>query len=613
MDNRLKLGQPTFFAALLLVVLTVATLYPVTLCQFVNVDDVAYVTGNDHVKQGLNIHNVRWALTTMDVSNWHPLTWLSHMVDVSLYGLNPAGHHASSLMIHLLNVILLFFWLQAVLGKVWRSALVAGLFAVHPLALESVAFVAERKNVLSTLFLILTLFAYAWYVRRPSIRRYLVVVLAFILGLMSKPMLVTVPFALFLLDFWPFCRLSPWQTSSSSDNQGVSASGSETFFRLALEKLPLLLLSGASSLLTLKAQALDHEIKNVSLQSRVANAGLSYGIYLKQMVWPARLAIFYPYRDWGVFSFPVVVSLLLIGALTICATWQIRKRPYFAVGWFWYLGTLVPVIGLVHVGDIAHADRYTYVPLIGIFIALIWGIGDLTAAAPRLRYTFISTSVAALVALAITTARDTSYWRDAITISEHSLAVTGSNPLMERALGETLYADSRVDEAVLHLTRSVQEQPTDVGLYDLGTIKLQRGAMREAVSYFQQALKHPGETRVSAQVHNNLAVIEMQQGMWADAEGDFKQSLALDPDSPRHRVAYGWLLMKQSRYSEAAVQFEDSVSKSPDAMAYFYLGSVLEQEHQLDKATDAYRKTLTLAPGLQQAQARLNAIAAMQH
>lgn len=613
MDKELQFDRPTFFAAVLLVVLTIAAFYPVTFCQFVNVDDTSYVTGNDHVKQGLNIRNAHWAFTTLDVSNWHPLTWVSHMLDVSLYGLNPAGHHATSLIIHLLNVILLFFWLRAVSDMVWRSALVAGLFAVHPLALESVAFIAERKNVLSTLFFILTLSAYAWYVRRPSVHRYLVVVLAFVLGLMSKPMLVTVPFVLLLLDFWPFRRRSLSQPTSSSGNQSEIISGVQPFSHLVLEKLPLLLLSAASSLLTMKAQALDHEIKAVPLLSRVANAGLSYGIYLKQMVWPAHLAIFYPYRDWPLFSLPVLVSLLLVCALTILAVWQIRRRPYLAVGWFWYLGTLIPVIGLIHVGDIAHADRYTYLPLIGVFIALVWGIGDLTAHFLRLRYALVGASVAALVALAVTTARDTSYWRDATTISEHSIAVTGSNPLMERALGETLYDDGRVQEAVIHLTRSVQEQPTDVALYDLGTIKLRQNAIAEAVADFQQALKYPGETRVAAQIHNTLAVIEMQQGVLADAEEHFKQSLALDPNSSRHHLAYGWLLMKQSRYSEAATQFETAISESPDAMAYFYLGSVFEQEHQLDKAADAYRKTLMLAPGLQQAQARLSAIAAVQH
>lgn len=612
MDKELQFDRPTFFAAVLLVVLTIAAFYPVTFCQFVNVDDTSYVTGNDHVKQGLNIRNAHWAFTTLDVSNWHPLTWVSHMLDVSLYGLNPAGHHATSLIIHLLNVILLFFWLRAVSDMVWRSALVAGLFAVHPLALESVAFIAERKNVLSTLFFILTLFAYAWYVRRPSVHRYLLVVVTFVLGLMSKPMLVTVPFVLLLLDFWPFRRLSRSQPTSSG-NQGEIISGVQPFLYLVLEKLPLLLLSAASSLLTMKAQALDHEIKAVPLLSRVANAGLSYGIYLKQMVWPARLAIFYPYRDLQLSSLPIVASLLLVGALTIVAVWQIRRRPYLAVGWFWYLGTLIPVIGLIHVGDIAHADRYTYLPLIGVFIALVWGIGDLTAHFLRLRYALVGASVAALVALAVTTARDTSYWRDATTISEHSIAVTGSNPLMERALGETLYDDGRVQEAVIHLTRSVQEQPTDVALYDLGTIKLRQNAIAEAVADFQQALKYPGETRVAAQIHNTLAVIEMQQGVLADAEEHFKQSLALDPNSSRHHLAYGWLLMKQSRYSEAATQFETAISESPDAMAYFYLGSVFEQEHQLDKAADAYRKTLMLAPGLQQAQARLSAIAAVQH
>ncbi len=600
--NEFHLDRSSGLAAILLAALMLATFYPVISCQFINVDDIAYVTGNEHVRQGLTLHNVWWALTAKEAANWHPVTWLSHMLDVSLFGLKAGGHHGTNLLIHTMNVVLLFVWLRVVSEAMWKSFFVAAVFGLHPLALESVAFIAERKNVLSMLFFLLMLFAYVWYVRQPRIARYLLVALVFTLGLMCKPMLVTVPFVLLLLDYWPLRRLT-------LDRDGLR---SRTFAWIALEKLPLLLLSLASSILTLKAQALDSEIKSVPLLSRIANAVLSYGIYLKQMVWPVRLAIFYPYRDLPMFSWPVVVSLLTVCVATALVVWQIKKRPYLAVGWFWYLGTLIPVVGLVHVGDLAHADRYTYLPLMGIFIALSWGGGELVERFPHLRYGLIPFAAAAIVALAVITAADTSYWHDGITISEHSIAVTGSNCLMERSLGETFYAQGRVDEALVHLTRSVQDQPTDVALYDIGTIKLRQNNAEEAVYYFQKALEYPSEPQTLAQIHNNLAVLEMQQGLLADAEKHFTESVALDPGAARHRVAYGWMLAKESRYSEAVTQFEKAITTAPDAMTYFYLGSALEQEGNFDRAKDAYRKTLVLAPRLQEAQVRLNAIAAVQ-
>ena len=280
------------------------------------------------------------------------------------------------------------------------------------------------------------------------------------------------------------------------------------------------------------------------------------------------------------------------------------------MGWFWYLGTLIPVVGLVHVGDIAHADRYTYVPLLGLFIAMVWGAADAATRFPALRYGLIAGAGLAVVALATTTTGDVAYWDDGISISERALAVTGPNCLMERALGEAFYNQGRIDEALEHLTRSFQIQPTDTAFFEMGTIKLQQKKFEEAAFYYQKALQYPGEARTLAQIHNNLAVLDMQQGSLADAEKHFRESVALDPASARHRLAYGWLLAKQARYDEAISQYEAAVKTAPDALAYFSLGSALEEQHKIPQAAAAYRKTLALAPGFQEAQLRLNAIAA---
>lgn len=603
-------------AAVLLAGMTLAVFAPVVSFQFVNVDDHLYVTGNEHVQRGLTWHNAVWALTTLDAANWQPVTWISHMLDVSLFGLKPGGHHATSLLIHTLNVILLFFWLRSITGALGKSAVVAAIFAVHPLALESVAWIAERKNVLSTLFLLLALWAYAGYARKPGVFRYLLVVLWFSLGLMSKAMLVTLPFALLLLDYWPLRRLgfTPMATESSKPqaaeySQPLARAPATICFWRCLEKIPLLALAAGSAVLTVKAQALDNEIKMVSLPSRVANAMVSYGTYLWQMVWPSKLAIFYPFQDRSVFSWAVIGSLVLMCAITGLAVWQVKKRPYFAVGWFWYLGTLVPVIGLVHVGDLAHADRYTYVPLLGVFIAIVWGAAEVGMRFSALRYGMIAGAGLVVVALAVTTTRDISYWHDGISISEHSLAVTGPNCLMERALGEAFYSEGRLDEAVEHLTRSFEIQPTDVAFFEMGTIKLQQQKLEEAAFYYEKALQYPGEAVMLAQIHNNLAVLEMQQGSLVEAEKHFRESVVLDPTSARHRIAFGWLLAKQGRYDEAIAQDEAAVQIAPDALAYFSLGSALESQHKLPQAADAYRETLALAPGFQEARLRLDAIA----
>jgi Tfp pilus assembly protein PilF len=430
------------------------------------------------------------------------------------------------------------------------------------------------------------------------------------------------PFVLLLLDYWPLERLefvpTPPETETTARSVPTNAhesSPARVFFYRCAEKLPLLLLAAGSAVLTLKAQALDSEIKFVSVSSRIANALVSCGTYLSQMVWPSKLAIFYPYRDRSIFSWPVLAGTALVGLVSALVVWQTKKRPYLAVGWFWYLGTLVPVVGLVHVGDISHADRYTYVPLIGVFIAIVWGAADLGARlqtrSTALRYApyaMITAAGLAAAALAVTTTRDISYWHDAISISEQALAATGPNCLMERALGEAFYNQGRMDEAVQHLTSSIQIQPTDTAFFDIGTLKLQQTKLEEAAFYYQKALQYPGEPQMLAQIHNNLAVLEMQSGSMASAEKDFKDSVALDPSSPRHHVAYGWLLAKQGRYDEAIAQYQQAIKTGPDALTYFSLGTALEEQHERPQAAEAYRQTLVLAPGFREAQLRLKAI-----
>jgi tetratricopeptide (TPR) repeat protein len=614
--NPKHLDKRALLTAILLAGMTLAVFAPVIGFQFINIDDSVYVVGNEHVQQGLNRLTAQWAMTSLEAANWHPVTWLSHLLDVSLFGLNPHGHHATSLLLHTLNVVLLFLWLRSMTGALWKSAIVAAIFAVHPLGLESVAWIAERKNVLSTLFMLLALWAYVGYARKPGVLRYLLVALSFALGLMAKPMIVTLPFVFLLLDYWPLRRLGFGAAASSEQEVGSepvtdhpleSSTHNSPFYRL-LEKIPLLILAIVSSVMTMKAQALDHEIKVVSLSSRIANALLSYQTYLRQMVWSSKLAIFYPYRDFAIVSRPILAALFLVLTITALTVWQIKKRPYLAVGWLWYLGTLVPAIGLIHVGDISHADRYTYVPMIGILIAVVWGIAEVGKSQPALRYGLIATAATAVLLLAVTTTRDVYYWHDGVSISERSLSITGPNCLMERSLGEAFYNEGQIDEALEHLVRSVKIEPTDTALFEIGTIKFQQAKLDEASFYYQQALQYPAENKTLAQIHNNLAVLEMQQGSLAEAEKHFQQSLALDPRSSRHRIAYGWLLAKEARYDDAIAQYTAAMQGAPDPLAYFSIGSALEEEHKFREAAEAYRTTVSLAPNFREAQMRIDAL-----
>jgi tetratricopeptide (TPR) repeat protein len=492
---------------------------PVSGYPFIVLDDHDYVTANPHVHDGLTWSTVKWAFTSFTAANWHPLTWLSHALDYQLFALNPAGHHWDSVLIHALNAVILFLLLAWMAKRVGPSLLVAALFAVHPLNVESVAWVAERKNVLSTLFFLLAIAAYVWYARQPDLRRYLLVVALYAAGLMAKPMVITLPFVLLLLDYWPLGRMSGSAPSAVDAPQSAAS-------RMAFEKIPLLALSAASALITLKAQRAGRAVRTLyqfSFASRLDNAIVAYGLYLWKMLWPARLSIAYPHAAAGLPSWQWVLS----GIVLICITAFVvvrRDRRYLLVGWLWFLGTLVPVIGLVQVGDAAMADRYAYIPLIGIFIMIVWGIADVINARSIGAEWRVAISVLLVVVLGVLTHRQMSYWNSEYKLWAHSLEVTQENPFAHDALGAALMdpevamsqfdmnsfgsEEKRMQETRRHLEQALamrrqlaQKNPSTylpdmaVTLNNLGNLARMENKVEEARQYYEEVL----------QIHSRLA------------------------------------------------------------------------------------------------------------
>jgi hypothetical protein len=469
-----------FVLAVLLSVATLAVFAQVVGFDFVDYDDNLYVTANPHVQEGLTPAGVRWAFTTFAAANWHPLTWISLMLDWSIGGPGPRVFHLTNLILHLANTLLLFLVLDRMTGRRWPSAVTAALFAIHPLHVESVAWIAERKDVLSTLFMLLTLLAYAGFVERPGLVRRLAVVFLFALGLLAKPMLVTLPVLLLMLDAWPLRRQEPWR-------------------RLVLEKAPLLALSIATGVVTFVAQRQGGTVGSMTLYPlgvRVANAVVATATYLGKTIWPTRLAAFYPHPGASLAAWEVAGSALVLAGLTLWTIRVRRSRPYLLFGWAWYLVTLAPVAGIVQVGWQARADRYTYIPLIGIFLGVVWFVSDRFADRPAL---LSSAASAALVMLGIGAFVQAGYWRDSETLFTHALAVTDNN-------------------AVAH--------------NNLGTALLRRGLPSQAEEHFAEAVRIDPSF---ADAHSNLGVALGRQGGIDEAILEFRRALDLDPDQPDAR------------------------------------------------------------------------------
>jgi tetratricopeptide (TPR) repeat protein len=550
------------------------------------------VTANAHVRQGLSWSNIRWAFTATVEANWHPLTWISHMADVQFFGLNAAGHHAVSVLFHAINVVLLFFLLNRATGYTLRSAVVAALFAVHPLNVESVAWVAERKSLLCTLFFLLALWAYGWYVRKPGIGRYLGVALLFALGLMAKPMVITLPFVLLLLDYWPLQRIG--KTS-----------------KLFAEKIPLFVMSAASALITVYAQhrggALGIAVA-LPLNLRIKNAVYSYLAYIVKGIWPSHLAVFYPHPENSLSMWKLLAAVAVLLAIS-ALVWHFRRNKYLLVGWLWYLGTMVPVIGIVQVGRQAMADRYAYIPFIGLFVVVIWLVADLFAVVRVSRLAAIAITVAILFGYAAASYIQIGYWKNSITLFGHALQVTTGNGIAEDNFGAALMDLNRPDLALPHFEAAVQLIPQlATAHYNLATVLHRQNQLDAAMHEYQLALTLTADPAEAAQAHNNLGVLLTQKNQPVAAISEFSAAIAANPDEQNSYLGRGSIEYQKHNLDAALADFSRATQIAPSPVAYFWLGRVLEDKGDLQAAALAYQSALQIAPGMSEVRTRLDAL-----
>ena len=579
--------RKVFLVSLCIIVTITVSYLQVINFDFVGYDDELYVTENRHVQTGITVKGLSWAFTTFHASNWHPLTWLSHMADCELYGLNPMGHHWTSLQIHIANTLLLFFILQYMTGALWRSAFVAALFAMHPLHVESVAWIAERKDVLSTFFGMLALLSYCRYVKQPSLAKYLLIVLFLSLGLMAKPMLVTLPFLLLLLDFWPLGRLR-----------------FATVSRLFLEKIPLLVPIVISSCLTFMAQQSDGAVKSLesfSLTARIANAFISYVSYVYKAIWPHNLTVFYPHPGNALPLWQVFWAILLVGGASFLAIRSFKKYPYIAVGLFWYLGMLVPVIGLVQVGPQAMADRYTYIPMTGLFIVITWGFSDLLTGQHYQKIVLALFAVIILSALTVSTFFQLGYWKNSVALFERAVSITENNFLAHNNLGAALLEKGKLDKAVLHIKESLRIEPgCRAALYNLGAALSAQGKFDEAVLHYNYVLKINPKDAV---VHNNLADVLSAQGKLNEAVRHYNNALRIKPDYASAHGGFGSLLIKQNKFKEAMFHLTEAIRINPYYVeAYNKIGLILAGQGKYNKAEVFFSKAVQIRPKYTEAQ-----------
>jgi tetratricopeptide (TPR) repeat protein len=610
---------------LFLVLSTLVVYWPVTGHQFVNYDDTDYVTENSYVQAGLSAKGLAWVWHSDVARNWHPVTMLSHMLDCQLYGLRPGGHHLTNLLFHVANTLLLFLLLRNMTGALWRSGAVAALFALHPLHVESVAWVAERKDVLSTFFFLLTLWAYARYAvgramksesRNPKpearsrnsqspianrrFRYYWLALAFFALGLMSKPMLVTVPFVLLLLDFWPLGRIMKYEGRMMK--HGGQNPRPRSYFILhpssfiLLEKLPFLLLSAASCVVTFQVQQRGGsvlDVNNLPVAARVANALMSYVRYLGKMLWPEDLAALYlrkvPWPSWQV---GLAAAALL--AVSVAVIRLARRRPYLAVGWFWYVGTLVPVIGLVQVGMQTMADRYTYIPLIGIFIAVAWGAWEL-ASAWRLPRVGLGIATAVVLAACMVLARQQiAWWRDSETLFQRMITVVEGNYMAHYNMGNLFSRQNKLPEAVQHYEAALKAEPNYAEAHNnLGAVLLRQGLFEEALEHYATAVRLKPEYLY----YFNLANAQVDAGKPADAVPNYQQALRLNPNSSQAHHNLGMALQAQGKADAAMAEFRAALQLQPDyESAEHNLANRLADAGRVEEAMTHYLAALRLDP-----------------
>jgi tetratricopeptide (TPR) repeat protein len=560
--------------------------------EFVNFDDQIYVYENAVVSRGLTWEGVVWAFTQSHASNWHPATWLSHMLDCQLYELRPWGHHLSNVLLHGVNAVLLLLLLRQMTGAVWRSAVVAAVFAVHPLRVESVAWVAERKDVLSGLFFLLTLMAYVRYARLPwSVKRYGVMLGLFALGLMAKPMLVTLPLVLLLLDYWPLGR---WEVKA-----GEPVCGGNRWRiprRLIVEKIPLLILAALSCVATLLAQKDSMEsLGNFSFLQRLANALDACFVYLRQMAWPSGLAVYYPYPTSPPNLGKSILELILIVSISWIA-WQRRRRcPYLWAGWLWYLVMLVPVIGIIQVGAQAHADRYTYLPQIGLVVAGVWWAAE-SLAAGRLRKAMgAAVFMAAILGLGFLARHQVSFWRNSEVLWTRALACTAGNFMAHNSLGHIFQTRGQANEAIDQFYKALEAAPHYANAHNnLGIALAQQGKTEEALVHFKKTVKiNPRFSRA----YNNQGIIYFQKGLWEEAIIQFKKTLEIEPGLASTHHQLGRALFHKGENEEAMAHYRKALEINPRLdEAHGDLAMVLFKKEEFPKAVLHFQRALEINP-----------------
>jgi len=570
---------------------TLAVYFQTHAYRYVTFDDGAYVYSNPWVRRGLSFDGIAWALTALYI-NWHPLTWLSLMLDVQLFGLNPGPEHMVNVAFHVASTILLFLGLTRMTGKPARCALVAAAFAVHPLHVESVAWIAERKDVLSTLFEMLTLVLYAGYAQKRTGLRYAGVLLAFACSLMAKPMAVTFPFVLLLLDYWPLNRLTlPLLRAQPG--------------YLVWEKTPLIAMSAGAGVLTMMAQASSGAViplGRVPFTARLSNAVIAYVRYIEKTVWPAKLGVLYPLQSASILN--VTVSLLILAAVTGIAVWWLRRRPYVLVGWLWYLGMLLPVIGLIQVGNQAMADRYTYLPIVGLSIALVWLVADAVADRFSLQALAGTAAIALLLVFAVMAWRQTSYWRNSETLYEHTLAVTTGNNVMETNLGVFMQMSGRRAEAMAHFEKAIAIRADDeLARAGLGGELLSDGRLDEALTQLTQSLRlNPDQPAVRA----NLGRVYKMRGDLSEARRLLEESLSGRPGSAPAHSDLCFVLAKMRSIDQAIAHCREALRIFPGfAEARFNLATSLAIAGDTKAAADEYSQLLAAHPSYPGARAAL--------
>lgn len=550
---------------------------------YVYYDDDRYVYDNPLIRSGLSIKSIAWAFTTIYFANWHPLTWLSYLADYQLFGLNAGAEHAVNVAWHAAAVLTLFLALVRMTKQGWRSALVAAIFGLHPLHVESVAWIAERKDVLSTFFQMLTILLYTWYVENERPVRYAAVVLAYALSLLAKPMAVTLPFVLLLLDVWPLRRLDLARTA-------------RRLAQLIREKLLLFILSAASCVVTYFAQRRSGAVislRGFPFTERLANAMVSYLRYIAKGIWPVDLAVLYPFEEPA--GLAVVAAIVVLAAITIWALRQARTKPYFLVGWFWFLGTLVPVIGLVQVGVQSMADRYAYFPLVGLSVAVVWGICDLTVGRPALRAAATTIAVLASVAFTVAAYRQAGYWESSETLFRHTLAITRGNAVTENNLGVVLQRAGRRDEAAALYKQALSVTPDDPGPQtNLGVILAGEGKHQEAIALYRRALAANPDY---VDAHVNLGKEMALAGQFDSAHREYADALRLKPDSAPALAGMGVTLAAQGKFDEAQLHLHQAAALDPgDAETQSNLCYVLVRLKRLNDAAAACDAALSLKP-----------------